>query len=288
MELEAHRPLLRGLAYRITGSLADADEIVQETFARCIDRPPSLEAPLRPWLVRVACNLARDRLRARRRRAYPGTWLPTPTELVDPGPDPEERERLAQSATLAWLVAAEALTPEQRAVVVLRDVLDWTVDDTAAALARSPESVRALHHRARRALAGAPLPTPTPDVVAAHRRALEAVLGAALTGQVDAVRALLAPDVVFLSDPGGQYAAAQRPVYGADRVARLLVGLARKAGTVVGAELVELNGLPAVRMAVEPRYPSWAPRVVLAVACDAQGRPWRVFNVLADAKLAYA
>jgi RNA polymerase sigma-70 factor (ECF subfamily) len=287
MDLETHRPLLRSLTYRMLGSAPDADDVVQETFVRCLARPPDLDRPLRPWLVRVACNLARDRLRARRRRSYPGVWLPTPmpTEHIDPAPDPERRARLAQSATLAWLVAAERLTPEQRAVIVLRDVFDWSVEEVASLLDRSPGAIRGLHHRGRAALVDAPLPTPSPEVVARHRRALEGLIGAILSGDVELVGRLFHDDAVLLSDGGGEYFAAGKPIVGGSAVARLLLQLVSKAAPPTAVEIVELNGLPALHLRSDETRPRWAPRSVVAITTDEQGRIVRILNVLATAKL---
>jgi RNA polymerase sigma-70 factor (ECF subfamily) len=112
-ELDADRRLLWALAYRMTGDAAEAEDIVQDVYVRALERTVDGGRPLRPWLVTVTLNLARDRLRARRRRGYLGTWLPTPVleeRLAD------ERLALRQSASIAWLVAAESLTPTQRAV----------------------------------------------------------------------------------------------------------------------------------------------------------------------------
>jgi RNA polymerase sigma-70 factor (ECF subfamily) len=155
---QEHRGLLWHLCYRMTGIAADADDLVQETFLRAIERPPPrTDMALRPWLVRVALNLARDLLRRRRRRReYTGPWLPSPIETGEPGADAaddrvlpafepslpglgstEGRYDLVESVTFAFLLALEALTPQQRAVLLLRDVFDYSVRETAEALAVS-------------------------------------------------------------------------------------------------------------------------------------------------------
>ena len=152
--LEQERGFLRAVAYRITGTLADADDVVQEAFIRTLASPPPLlSATLRPWLLRVATNLAIDVLRRRKRRMYVGPWLPAPF------PDqPVETESAAcrysarESVTFAFLVALEALTPKQRAVLVLRDVLDLDVRETATVLQLSETNVKVLHLRARQRL----------------------------------------------------------------------------------------------------------------------------------------
>src|SRR5438046_6362126 len=170
--LETDRRLLWGLCYRMTGNAADADDLVQETFVRAIEKPPRrTDEPLRPWLVRVALNLSRDLLRARRRREYVGPWLPSPIETSDEAPgrrslgeggppshEPpvggidggrtlEGRYDLLESVSFAFLLALERLTPIQRGVLLLMDVFDYSVKETAAALDRSEANVKTTHHR---------------------------------------------------------------------------------------------------------------------------------------------
>jgi RNA polymerase sigma-70 factor (ECF subfamily) len=159
---EEHRSFLWGMSYRITGSAADADDVVQETFVRAYQHaPPHLEDPRR-WLTRVAVNAGRDMLRRRKRRGYVGPWLPTPIETGDDVPpsfEPtvdgetlEGRYDLMESVSLAFLQALEALTPTQRAVLILRDVFDYSAAEVASALDMSEGNVRTIHHRARRAM----------------------------------------------------------------------------------------------------------------------------------------
>jgi RNA polymerase sigma factor (sigma-70 family) len=151
-----HGQFVWGLCYRMTGSATDADDLLQETFARALASPPrDTGAPWRPWLVRVAVNLARDRLRRRKRTPYVGPWLPAPIETGEQAaedPDPEHRYGLLESVTFAFLMACEALTPRQRAVLLLRDVLDYSVEETARALAMGIPNVKTTHHRARAAM----------------------------------------------------------------------------------------------------------------------------------------
>ena len=143
----AERTFLWGLCYRMTGCAADAEDIVQETFTRALERPPARTSdPWRPWLVRVAMNLARDQLRRRRRQRYIGPWLPSPIETGDEVAVPAVEPALAggdttagrydvlESVSFAFLIALEALTPQQRAVLLLRCVFDYDVRETAFAL----------------------------------------------------------------------------------------------------------------------------------------------------------
>src|SRR5262245_27041878 len=159
---DEHRRFLWGVCYRMTGSAADAEDIVQDTFVRALEKPPAdMEAPLRPWLVKVALNLSRDQLRRRRRREYFGPWLPSPVMTEENSPldfnhpatqeiSPVAHYDLTESVTLAFLLALEALTPAQRAVLLLRDVFDYSTDETAAALEMTESNVKVTLHRARR------------------------------------------------------------------------------------------------------------------------------------------
>src|SRR6267142_3657028 len=144
---------LWGLCYRMTGSAADAEDIVQDTFVRALEKPPAdMQAPLRPWLVKVALNLSRDQLRRRRRREYFGPWLPSPVmtegdgslqidEPTSPEMSPVARYDLVESVTLAFLLAMEALTPAQRAVLLLRDVFEYSTSEVAETLAMTESNV---------------------------------------------------------------------------------------------------------------------------------------------------
>src|SRR5262245_40230146 len=258
--LEPHRRHLWGLCYRMTGNAADADELVQETFARALERPPArTDQPWRPWLVRVAMNLARDLLRHRRRSPYRGSWLPSPIETdsddelpsyelaVGSGSPTEGRYELLESVSFAFLLALEALTPGQRAVLLLRDVFDYSVRETADALGMSDANVKVTHHRARRAMAAYDRrrSVPTRELQERTRDALERFMIALSNADSAAMEALLADDVRHLSD-GGEYAAAHRVVVGRSRVMRLFFGLYRHLGPNSSVRLQTLNGLPAL------------------------------------------
>src|SRR5262249_2063378 len=159
-----HRAFLWGVCYRVTGSAADADDAVQETFVRALKHAPKELAEPRRWLVTVAVNASRDFLRRRKRRAYVGPWLPSPIQTSDEDPLPsyepatlsghtlESRYDLMESVSLAFLQALEALSPTQRAVLLLTDVFDYSASETADALDLTVANVRTVHHRARRAM----------------------------------------------------------------------------------------------------------------------------------------
>lgn len=282
---EQHRGLVHSLSYRMLGVAADADEVVQEAFLRLLERPPAdRDAPLRPWLVRVAMNLCRDRLRQRRRRGWPGPWLPTPVDVIDEGePGPEGRTSLSESATLAWLLAAEALRPTQRAVLLLRDVYGLSARDTAEALGMSEGNVKVTLHRARRALAAAhPRAAPwSDDLRGAAELALVRFFAALAAGDLAGLQAVLAEDVLALSDGGGEVTASKVPLRGRERVARVYLALAARAVEGYRGALRQVNGFPAV----VSEDPQGGQRVVTAVELDAEGRIVRLLSILAPSKL---
>lgn len=291
--LEPHRRYLRALLYRMTGSASDAEDLVQETFLRATERPPpDVDRELRPWLVRVAVNLARDHLRRRRRRGYPGTWLPEPLASAEDArtssePDPEARYAAAESLSFAFLLALEPLTPLQRAVLVLRDVFGHSSSEAAAALGVSEGNVRVTLLRARRALAAYDA-SPRHANPAARDRATEALaaLVAALSaGDTRAAAALFAPGARALSDGGGVHAAARHGVEGAEKIALMYAKLARNASPGARAELRELNGTAAFTIDDPGARRPNAPRAALLVEIDAEGRITRLYSVLAPAKL---
>jgi RNA polymerase sigma-70 factor, ECF subfamily len=289
----ANERFLWGLAYRMTGSALDADDVVQDTFARAIERPPRrLDEPLRPWLSRVAINLSKDALRARKRRGYVGPWLPSPIETEAPeaespaGRSAEARYDAREAASFAFLLALEALSPQQRAVLLLRDVFDYSVEETAQAVRLSASNVKTTHHRARKAMAAydGNRMTPSAELGDKTRRALERFLGAIVAEDAAAAEACLAEDVRALSDGGGEYLAALLPVLGRDRVVRFLLGVQRKSGVTERFEERTLNGLPAVVAEVAARE-RFAPRFVLRCDVDNDGMIREVHLVIASRKL---
>jgi RNA polymerase sigma-70 factor (ECF subfamily) len=292
-QLRANRELIWGLCYRMTGNAADADDLVQETFKRALEKPPRLEQPLKSWLTKVCLNLARDALRRRRRAPYDGPWLPTPIDTpeeavaVEPQ-STEGRYDLLESVSFAFLLALEALTPKQRAVLLLRDVFDYSVRETAQALGVSGDDVKTSHLRARRAMAGydGARSAPTAEAKAGTLQTLNGLLEALLSGDVAKVEALLSADVLHLSDGGGQYAAARVPLKGPSRVARFLLGVAKMRGAPSRAEIRWLNGFPALVAEYDgPLKPHHSPRVTMGLDVGADGKIRGVHTVLADAKL---
>jgi RNA polymerase sigma-70 factor, ECF subfamily len=221
---EAARPRIRGLAYRMLGTLADADDVAQDTWLRWQAAESSHIANAEAWLVTAATRLCLDRLRsaARTREIYPGPWLPEPivTDL-----SPETAAELSESLTLGFLLLLEQLTPVERAAFILADVFEVPYAEIALTVGRSEAACRQIASRARRRLRSGKQPSRT---TAADRQLVSGLLRALASGDVNEVVARLAPQVVCITDGGPGRRAARRPVVGADRVARLLIGLARR------------------------------------------------------------
>lgn len=281
---------LWGLSYRLTGSASLAEDLVQETFVRALRRPPAdVGRPLRPWLRRVATNLGIDALRRRQSRPYDGPWLPEPIDtagLSDPAADVEDASLRREGLTLAFVVLLELLSPQQRAVVVLRDGLGLSVAETAEALDVARGNVKVAHHRARQRLAEASAQAPDADQRRRHGERLGELFGAIASGDEAQVIELLSADVRALSDGGGVVRAARRVVVGARDVARLLVGIARKGAPPVGVTLREINCLPAFDATYGPADPRGATRAIFQGVLGADGRFTALHIILAPAKTA--
>jgi RNA polymerase sigma-70 factor (ECF subfamily) len=299
-----NRRFLWGLCYRMTGSAADADDILQETFVRLLQKPPAnTDEPLRPWLVRVALNLSRDALRRRRRQGYTGQWLPAPFETENnedlwaalaaaPGAhaaaDPSARYEVLESVSFAFLLALELLTPTQRAVLLLRDVFDFNVAEAARALRMTEQNVKTTHHRARRVMREYEEKKFVPRKSLVEKTGL--VVGQLvefLTNRdTEAAARLLAANVVSVSDGGGEFFAAKVPVVGRAKVARLLSKLYKAAaGLTSKTRVVELNGLFAVFTEREDAPPGFAGRLATLFQLDGDGLIERIYFVLASRKL---
>jgi RNA polymerase sigma-70 factor (ECF subfamily) len=292
-----HRDFLWGLCYRMTGSAADADDLVQDAFERALRSPPEdAERSLRPWLARVVLNLSCDHLRRRKAAPYRGTWLPEPVatetlRAVAPAHEhADARYELLESTTFAFLLALEALSPTQRAVLLLRDVFDYSVRETADALELSEPNVKTTLHRARQAMASYDAQRCVPNAALRKRtqRALQRFLAHLATDNVRGIEALLREDVVALNDPG-EFVAARKAVVGRDKVVLFhrkitrLVDLEHHAAKIA---LVDLNGLPALILEYDPVRRDLAPRQMLRLDLDADGRVRQIHGVLSSAKLA--
>jgi RNA polymerase sigma-70 factor (ECF subfamily) len=273
----------------MTGSAADADDVVQDAFARALTKPPDPSRPIHPWLVSVTMNLSRDLLRRRKTRGYVGPWLPGPStdpgdDLPDLQPSSEARYGLKESATFAFLIALEALTPLQRAVLLLRDVLDYSVHETAECLDSNDDAVKSAHLRARKAMQAYDASRqPEAELDARTRRALERLLMAMGEGPA-ALAALLSDDVRAVTDGGGEFAAALLPIKTPAKVARFMVGLGSHT-IVTRADFIRANGLPAVLVEQTHRSPRAGKRVLMRVEIDASDRIRAIHVVIASRKL---
>src|SRR5262245_57321057 len=296
--LETDRRLLWGLCYRMTGNAADADDLVQETFVRAIEKPPvRTDQPMRPWLIRVAINLSRDLLRRRRRHGYVGPWLPSPVltdeespasyEPPAPGKDsPGSRYDLKESISFAFLLALEALTPTQRAVLLLRDVFDYSTSDTSNALDMTEANVKVVLLRARRKMSDYnKAESIAPARQEATRRALEQFLLYLSTRDAAGIERLLAEDVSSTSDSGGEVLAARNVIRGRDRVLRLIFGLASKALVEPRFSIRSFNGLPGILVEDLPAHEKTATKYTIHFELDDEGRVRRLDTVLSPSKL---
>jgi RNA polymerase sigma-70 factor (ECF subfamily) len=241
---EEHRPVLMGVAYRMLGRVADAEDVVQEAWLRWSGADRTEVREPRAYLVRIATRLAVDRLRQVRSRneAYVGPWLPEPylTDFGDTAPDTAERAVLADSVSLAVLVVLESLSPLERAVFVLREAFGYPYADIAAVLDRGEPAVRQLAGRARKHVEER---RPRYEVDPAERRDLtERFLAAAAGGDLEGLMSLLAPDVRLIGDSGGLSKAPLRVIETADKVGRFLYAVAQQGVPDLSYRSVELNG----------------------------------------------
>ncbi len=245
---EEHRRMLLGVAYRMLGRAADAEDVVQEAWLRWTAEDRAAVREPRAFLVRITTRLAIDRLRQAqaRRESYVGPWLPEPvvTDFGPTAPDTVERALLADSVSLAVLVVLESLSPLERAVFVLREAFGFPFAEIATALDRSEAAVRQLAGRARRHVDEG---KPRYDVDPTERRDLtERFLAAAAGGDLAELLSLLAPDARLVGDSGGKSKAPLRIIDTADKVGRFLCGVAKGSESVYEYRFAELNGGPAV------------------------------------------
>ena len=211
---------------------------------------------------------------------------PPSHEPADERADPAARYDLVESVSFAFLLALEVLTPMQRAAMLLRDVFDYSVRETAEALAITEANAKTTHLRARRAMAAyeASRRPPTVELQGRTRAALERFLTCVATGDVAGVEAMLADDVRAISDAGGEFHSNRVPVYGRKKVAALFLGVVKALGPLVRSEMRTLNGLPAF-IGESPRRAGYAPKWVVQAEMDEDGRIVRLYTVLASAKL---
>lgn len=241
----AYKPRLFGIAYRMLGSRADAEDVVQDAWLRWQQSDLGQVRSSEAWLVTIVTRLALDRLRAAKteREAYSGPWLPEPVEsgLLS---SPEQRVEFADDVSLAFLAVLERLAPEERAAFLLREVFDYDYADIAAMLGKNEAACRQMIHRAKtRVREGRPRFTVSRD---AHVRMLERFKVAAETADRNALMALFAEDATATADGGGKVLALRKVLHGAERLTRLWVQLARYYGSHYVRRIGEVNGEPAL------------------------------------------
>lgn len=239
------RPLLFTIAYEILGSATEADDVLQDSYLRWatvdLDEVRDTKAYLAQLVTRQALNTLRSQ--ARRREDYVGPWLPEPLLLDER--DASEDVVLAESVSMAMLVVLETLTPDERAVFVLREVFGFSHDEIAAAVGKSAAAVRQIAHRARQHVHARRRRFEPTNPQQSEQITMEFLMAAA-TGDLDGLMGMLAPDVVFTSDSDGKASAARRPVLGPAKVARLIIGLFRQATPEYRIDVANYNGAPAL------------------------------------------
>jgi len=281
-EFEAERPHLLAVAYRMLGNRAEAEDAVQEAWLRYAKARDGGEIrDLRGWLTTVTGRICLDVLKSARvsRAAYPGQWLPS--YVVEPDAGPAARAEMSDQIALALLVVLEKLSPEQRVALVLHDAFGVPFEEVATVLGTTESAARQHASRGRRAVAQDTI-RHTADL-AEQRKVLGAFLEAANGGDLQALAALLAPEVVAIGDGGGLIpGVGSRPILGADKVARFYLGIA--AGlTDVQVETVLING--SLGLLARGRHANGRPLFsVLAIAVD-NGRITGFFNQLNPSKL---
>ena len=281
-EWRVHRGLLLDVAYRMLGSINDAEDVVQEAFARLMRADLEQIDDVRGWLVVVVTRLCLDQLRSARARheAYVGPWLPEPLiELPGEEPDPADRVTLDDSVRMALLVVLERLSPAERAAFVLHDVFGFPFEAVGGIVGRSPAACRQLASRARRHIGSETSPARFEvDPVVLHRVA-ERFIGAASSGDLDALLEVLDPDVVGWTDTGSRGGAPREAIAGRLRVAKTLLAFLRN--WKVTLRPMAVNG--------EPGAIAYAGGEVLAVLAfeTRAGLITRIHAIAAPEKLAY-
>ena len=282
-----HRARVWAVAYRMTGSASDADDLVQDTFVRAMARPPEAREGLEPWLVRVAINAGIDVLRARKRLPYIGPWLPEPIDTADAcAESATARYDQMESVSFAFLIALEALTPRARAVLLLRDVFDYSVKEAAAALSMTETHVKVTHHRARKVMETYEKDRciPTRELQEKTRQALTNLMMQLALGDVAAIESLLAEQTRTVNDSAGEYFAARVPVVGRQKVALFWTKV--RPDVPVSAEVRMLNGLPALVLSLESPPERIAPKTAFLVRIGGDGLIQDIHGIVATAKLA--
>ncbi len=242
---ERHRSLLFSIAYRMLGSVMEAEDVMQEAFLRWQEASRGeIRAP-KSYLSTVVTRLSIDRLRSAkaRREQYVGPWLPEPLATGE-GSEATDAVALDETLSMAFLVLLESLTPVERAVFLLREVFDYDYAEVASLVGKSEDNCRQISRRARRSVAARrPRFESSPEQ---EERLMNSFLEACMSGDMESLLALLSADATLWSDGGGKARAALNPIYGADRVARFFSGILRKAPSGLVVRRASINGRPGI------------------------------------------
>ncbi len=272
-----HRSLLFTVAYELLGSAADAEDVLQESWLRWASVDQSDIRDPRSYLVRIVTRQALNHLRtvSRRRETYVGEWLPEPLLT---SPDVADDVELAENVSIAMLTVLETLAPAERAVFVLREVFDLPYEEIAEAVDKSPAAVRQIAHRAKDHVSAR---RPRVHVVRGeHAEVVDRLVVALNTGNLQGLMDVLAPDVVSVADGGGKVrGASRRPIVGAERLARYLVGGMAKVEGVLFASAAWVNGQPGIRMELDGQL------VGIVSLTVENGRVSRVYSIANPDKL---
>lgn len=278
---QEHGSRMRSIAYRMLGSVADAEDAVQDVFERLTRAEPVEIRHPKAYLAKLTANRCLNMMKSarRRRERYVGPWLPEPiVESAEPGP--EERLEEEEDVSFAWLVLLERLTPAERAVFVMRESFGYGYDELAGMLGKTEVTCRKVYSRAAAKLKDAPSVSAAPRDADKTRAWMDAFLKAARDGDFSEVTARLAEEAVLVSDGGGQIHAALRPINGSDRVAAFFKGLYNKGSLGGDFASVLVNGQPGLLH----RGPGGSTKA-MTVAWDEEGRIAAVYWILNPDKL---
>jgi RNA polymerase sigma-70 factor, ECF subfamily len=235
----AERTRLLGIAYRMLGSRADAEDVLQDAWLRWSESDSTDVRSAQAWLTTIVTRLSIDKLRSAQREVYVGPWLPEPLADIDPV-TPESKAELASDLSLAFLSLLERLGPDERAAFVLHDAFDCDYDDIAEVLGKSPAACRQLVHRARERIVAERRRFQVDEQTRRHM--LERFMEVASTGDLPAMKALFATDALLISDGGGKAVAARRILHGAERIGLLFKMIFRRNRQAVERRIVRING----------------------------------------------
>jgi RNA polymerase sigma-70 factor (TIGR02957 family) len=255
LTFDSHRRRLQGIAYRMLGSVAEAEEVVQDAWLRWHEADKAGFDSAEAWLVTVVTRLSIDRLRAAKiqREHYIGAWMPEPT-LTESPDTPEESLERADNISVAFLAVLERLAPEARAAFLMREVFDADYEEVARTLGKSEAACRQLVHRAKaQVLEARPRYQVSRET---HQRLLRAFADAAARGSMQDLKALMAEDVELIGDGGGKVQSFSKVLRGSQRLAQLYFALWRRMGAAVRMELAEINGEPGLLRFVDGQLES--------------------------------